>query len=750
MISFITYVFCVTFDFCSVTVRFSVQLLYVFCSYRTFSVQLPYIFCRVTVHFLYSYRTLLLTVAGNRGSKMATMSDTIVPGGGLALVPTGGVWQLLQEPPSPEGAALVRNDDASISLADGWVTNVVLAAVCGVALWLAVVTYLGRPQGLATTHRNSMLDILLDTVRRGEAQQDKQLHHPPTTAQGRPQQLHIPHAAAQGRPQQLHIPPAAAQGRPQQLRRPFQHQIQRHPQQNSQLLPEQHIFQYQQYQYSRPQHHQYQQDHRGPQHQQQQQDHRGPQHQQQQQDHRGPQHQQQQQDHRGPQHQQQQQDHRGPQHHQQQQDHRGPQHQQQQQDHRGPQHQQQQQDHRGPEHQQQQQDHRGPQHQQQQQDHRGPQHHQQQQDHRGPQHQQQQQDHRGPQHQQGIPHIEYSHVPLDHRPQHEYDDLTHDLSAIKTLGEVSGAQIHDPGRGRVEEGEEAIYKSRPSFPKPNNVSSSYNTFQTKPFSRPGNFVNTNEKGQGTDNVIYDFERPHRLKTLQNRPKRPNEDVINNFERPSNTTRTPGRRRRPITQPRNNVTSHVDFPAGYSHVPDARTSASNQSDGIISHKIHPSEVHRWPTTRLRPDIFPRNDSTYYFASPLDLLNPKPNTWMASGTNQTPSERHSTIWNQNKGTTNDQITPSDGDLYRTTLPPATAAPTLVARGAGRASSRIKKLSSSTPPGLPAIMHSQDLAGLRLEKGVPLKWIPDGTGNYRKRAEDAGVKQSSNTAGFFGSEA
>nr|XP_045597357.1 transcription factor mef2A-like isoform X2 [Procambarus clarkii] len=579
---------------------------------------------------------------------MATMSDTIVPGGGLALVPTGGVWQLLQEPPSPEGAALVRNDDASISLADGWVTNVVLAAVCGVALWLAVVTYLGRPQGLATTHRNSMLDILLDTVRRGEAQQDKQLHHPPTTAQGRPQQLHIPHAAAQGRPQQLHIPhaaaqgrpqqlhipPAAAQGRPQQLRRPFQHQIQRHPQQNSQLLPEQHIFQYQQYKYSRPQHHQYQQDHRGPQHHQQQQDHRGPQHH------------------------------------------------------------------------------------QQQQDHRGPQHHQQQQDHRGPQHHQQQQDQRGPQHQQGIPHIEYSHVPLDHRPQHEYDGLAHDLSAIKTLGEVSGAQIHDPGRGRVEEGEEAIYKSRPSFPKPNNVSSSYNTFQTKPFSRPGNFVNTNEKGQGTDNVIYDFERPHRLKTLQNRPKRPNEDVINNFERPSNTTRTPGRRRRPITQPRNNVTSHVDFPAGYSHVPDARTSASNQSDGIISHKIHPSEVHRWPTTRLRPDISPRNDSTYYFASPLDLLNPKPNTWMASGTNQTPSERHSTIWNQNKGTTNAQITPSDGDLYRTTLPPATAAPTLVALGAGRAPSRIKKWSSYTPPGLPAIMHSQDLADLRLEKGVPLK--------------------------------
>ncbi|XP_042212951.1 uncharacterized protein LOC121860004 isoform X2 [Homarus americanus] len=131
--------------------------------------------------------------------------------------------QLIQDPPPTTPAGVdgpLTKNQVSIPLTDGSLAGVVgsvlLTALLGVALWLGVAAYLSRPHTFVRrdpNRRNSMLDILADTVHRGMTQQAQKLHLRSNLSRPSPR-----------RPQQQ-------PGRPRQQGSPYKYQARTRPQQ---------------------------------------------------------------------------------------------------------------------------------------------------------------------------------------------------------------------------------------------------------------------------------------------------------------------------------------------------------------------------------------------------------------------------------------------------------------------------------------------------------------------------------------
>ncbi|XP_042212950.1 uncharacterized protein LOC121860004 isoform X1 [Homarus americanus] len=326
----------------------------------------------------------------------------------------------------------------------------------------------------------------------------------------------------------------------------------------------------------------------------------------------------------------------------------------------------------------------------------------------------------------------------DHDTQHDHQPVR-GATAIRIPESVFGAKDKVPGGGAVEnKGEESSRdEARHSFSDSNSNSFNDSALQTAPFSLPGSFVNTHRRRQEIDNVTYYYERPVLSEAIQNRRTKPataKKDVPYYSERPPSPARNPDQRRRPTKPLRGNVVSESEFAAGHTHVSGQQRPINLRGDEINYHRKQPSEAAQGSNNRRRPVITARDNATSHIQPPLGLLNPKPNTWRGSGIDQTPSQRHSTIWSQNKSKIKDQSasTPPEDDantngdttassssqeFYPTTLTPATSPTTSSAGGSGG-------VAASEDSDMP---DYNDLSLFQLQYGVPINWIPGDKMNH-----------------------
>ncbi|XP_066979752.1 LOW QUALITY PROTEIN: uncharacterized protein [Macrobrachium rosenbergii] len=150
----------------------------------------------------------------------------------------------------------------------------------------------------------------------------------------------------------------------------------------------------------------------------------------------------------------------------------------------------------------------------------------------------------------------------------------------------------------------------------------YNSYQTRPFSLPGSFVNPDRKGYQNDDVTYYFEVPSLTPRLSNRPKPivgQEKDITYYYET------IPILNANPVTPSKDNLMNSFERNQGLHNTEARRPIAhSTKGESDLRHLITP------PNLRLanRQRYGSEDTKDTYSYPPSGLLNPKPNKWRSS--------------------------------------------------------------------------------------------------------------------------
>ncbi|XP_071553114.1 uncharacterized protein [Panulirus ornatus] len=311
------------------------------------------------------------------------------------------------------------------------------------------------------------------------------------------------------------------------------------------------------------------------------------------------------------------------------------------------------------------------------------------------------------------------HDTTDH-PRQPLQDATTTLVVVGPEKNFDGQTRPPGGEG---EGKKRGYKVRSSFRPPSDPD--LRDISDSAFY--GRFVRLEREEQDGDSVAYQFERPGLAASqIRQRVVAPRHDTQHHLQQPSGH---PARRRRPPS-PSGDV-SHFEDPSGKDPRP-----FQTPVGGATSHK-RPSGLPQRPN-KGRPHTTPREEEVY-LKPPLELLNPKPNTWRGSGINQLPSRRHSHLWNRNVSLDEGQHILDEGD---TPIPPSSHASypgtsTLLAAPPPPPAPSVstpledgqvdKTSSTSATTSATALLHHElgyreIISALRFANGVAINWIPD----------------------------
>lgn len=288
----------------------------------------------------------------------------------------------------------------------------------------------------------------------------------------------------------------------------------------------------------------------------------------------------------------------------------------------------------------------------------------------------------------------------------------------------------------------------------------------KPFALPGRFVNLNRAGQNVKGISQYREKPLPHSSTLNRHKKPefllSRNVTYQSENPSRILRNKNRRRRPkpTTQRNKEVTNH--FPAPLNRrlpfskrrpttfpADDVTPSGNRQHRPLADSTTLESDQHHVSISR-------GNSTDYFEPPPMELLNPKPNTWRGSGIDQTPSDTQPKIWKQakykknwNPGTKDDDESDennSDNNLNSGSshaFYPATITPAQTTTSSTTPDDDVLSEGSptSSPPGSDSINVHDVLSAIQMDTGVPIKWLPDPKLNH-KMGDECKEKPTDNT--------
>ncbi|XP_068241169.1 uncharacterized protein [Palaemon carinicauda] len=272
----------------------------------------------------------------------------------------------------------------------------------------------------------------------------------------------------------------------------------------------------------------------------------------------------------------------------------------------------------------------------------------------------------------------------------------------------------------------------------------YNSYQTRPFSLPGSFVNPDRKGYQNNDVTYYFEGPdptsrfsHRIPVIAEE-----KDTTYYFETPPSFINNPGMVQAAIPV-QHSSNSFIRAPSTNQRFPPRATRPFIHSTNGENHTVRPiAPENLRQANRSRNAFRSTNESSNY--PPHGLLNLKPNKWRSS-TKSHLSDIPPYTWNwrrvsegyqrsstkspkypERKTDINSELTGPYSD-FQSTVSPKITSQELSTKQISTTTEAIETIprqsstaDSSKPVG--AFDYDDVITAFRLNNGVPVNWMPD----------------------------